>query len=71
MDLDGRVTLDIVAHNTGYNIESLRRLCRQQDIDALRIGRVWYVHMASVRRYMKEKNAVRRAPRGKRKEKAG
>ncbi|MGD9092089.1 MAG: helix-turn-helix domain-containing protein [Anaerolineales bacterium] len=49
--IDNHITVQEAAEITGYNVQYLRRLLRAGKLDALKIGQIWLVNLASVQAY--------------------
>jgi excisionase family DNA binding protein len=46
-------TVQEASHETGYNAEYIRRLIRNSDIEAVKVGNVWLIKVESLVNYLK------------------
>ena len=61
------VPVQVAAELTGYNIQYLRRLLRAGKLEAIKIGQIWLVNLASLQAYFSSaisSNDLRFGPKG-------
>ena len=65
--IDNHITVQEAAEITGYNIQYLRRLLRTGKMEAIKIGQIWLVNLASLQAYFScaiSSNDLRFGPKG-------
>jgi excisionase family DNA binding protein len=46
-------TVSEAGKETGYNEEYIRRLIRNGDVEAVKVGKIWLIRIASLEKYLK------------------
>ena len=49
--IDNHITVQEAAEITGYNVQYLRRLLRAGKPEAIKIGQIWLINLASLQAY--------------------
>jgi len=50
--INNHITVQEAAEITGYNIQYLRRLLRARKMEAIKIGQIWLINLASLQAYI-------------------
>jgi excisionase family DNA binding protein len=54
-DLNGFVTTQEAAEQLGrFNVDHVRRMLREGDLEGRKVGYMWFVSVDSIQRYLKE-----------------
>ncbi|MFC1879344.1 helix-turn-helix domain-containing protein [Chloroflexota bacterium] len=53
--INNHLTVQTAAEITGYNIQYLRRLLRANKLEAIKIGQVWLIDLASLEIYLAQR----------------
>jgi excisionase family DNA binding protein len=51
--LDNHMSIQAAAEYSGYNLQYLRRIVRQGEVEGVKVGQVWLVDLASLDAYLK------------------
>ena len=65
--INNHITVQEAAEITGYNTQYLRRLLRARKMEAIKIGQIWLVNLASLQVYFScaiSSNDLRFGPKG-------
>ena len=65
--LEKHISVRAAAQFSGYNVQYLRRLLRQDRLEAIKIGQVWLIKLTSLDAYLRNGRRVRdrrHGPRG-------
>ena len=65
--IQNHITVQEAAEITGYNAQYLRRILRAGKLDAMKIGQIWLVNLASLQDYFSSaisSNDMRFGPKG-------
>ena len=65
--IDNHITVQEAAEITGYNAQYLRRLLRAEKLEAIKVGQIWLIEMASMQTYFSRaisSDDLRRGPKG-------
>jgi excisionase family DNA binding protein len=49
--IDNHITVQEASEITGYNVQYLRRLLRAEKLDAIKVGQIWLINLASLQIY--------------------
>ena len=49
--IDNHITVQGASEITGYNVQYLRRLLRAEKLDAIKVGQIWLINLASLQAY--------------------
>ena len=66
-EIDNHITVQEASEITGYNVQYLRRLLRAEKLEAIKIGQIWLVNLASLQVYFSSaisSNDMRFGPKG-------
>jgi excisionase family DNA binding protein len=50
--IDNHITVQEASEITGYNVQYLRRLLRAEKLDAIKVGQIWLINLASLQAYI-------------------
>ena len=50
--LDNHMSIQAAAEYSNYNLQYLRRLVRQGEVEGVKVGQVWLVNVASLEAYL-------------------
>ena len=56
--LENHLSVKAAAERSGYSLQYLRRLLREDLLDGIKIGQVWLIKMASLDAYLKYANSM-------------
>ena len=65
--IQNHITVQEAAEITGYNVQYLRRILRAGRLDAMKIGQIWLIDLASLQDYFSSaisSNDMRFGPKG-------